>query len=187
MINKQLRGRGKSVTPEKTQIGKREPIYGVAFAIQLHATLIWAERSLTTSQHSPPTSSWTAICQDMYTDEFYKKTDTGFVGRSRTHFFSLFSLLFALFRWSSLSRFSAFLQHALSRGDRHLSKQARVSLLESTFTRTMAKPGDRLWEATKVRDCALFSSPFSQWQWYKTTNKWLVAVSNTGTYITSDL
>lgn len=110
-------GEGKINYPKKTQTGKREPTYGVAFAIQIS--------SLTTSQPSPPISGWTAICQDMYTGEFYKKRETGFVDRSRTHFFSLFSLLFALFRWSSLSRFSAFLQHALSRGDRHLSKQAK--------------------------------------------------------------
>ena len=179
-------GEGKINYPKETQTGKREPTYGVAFAIQISC--------LTTSEPSPPTSGWTAICQDMYTGEFYKKTETGFVDRSRTHFFSLFSLLFALFRWSSLSRFSAFLQHALSRGDRHLSKQAKVSLLECTFTRSVIKPGKRLWEAThslfkcftNVRDCALFWSPFSQWQWFKTNNMWLVAASNTGIYITSD-
>ena len=189
-----LRRRGKSITPKKFRLESENQ--HMASLSRSNSTPHWFELTALSPLHSPPLQQVAElhnvrICN---TGEFYKKTETGFVDRSRTHFFSLFSLVFALFRWSSLSRFSAFLQHALSRGDRHLSKQAKVSLLECTFTRSVIKPGKRLWEAThslfkcftNVRDCALFWSPFSQWQWFKTNNKWLVAASNTGIYITSD-
>ena len=193
-----LRRRGKSITPKKLRLESENQ--HMASLSRSNSTPHWFELTALSPLSSPPPPPPLLPIAELHnvricnTGEYYKKT-TGFVNRSRTHFFSLFSLLFALFRWSSLSRFSAFLQHAFSRGDRHLSKQAKVSLLESTSTRTMVKPGKRLWEATcslfkcftNVRDCALFSSPFSQWQWYKTTNQWLVATSNTGIYITSDL
>ena len=190
-----LRRRGKSITPKKLRLESDNQ--HMASLWRSNSTSHWYGLTALSPLHSPPLQQVAElynvrICNN---GEFYKKTETGIVDRGRTHLFSLFSLLFALFRWSSLSRFSAFLQHALSRGDRHLSKEAKVSLLESTFTRTMVKPGKRLWEAThslfkcftNVRDCAPFSSPFSQWQQYKTTNKWLVAASNTGIYIISDL
>ena len=126
-----LRRRGKSITPKKLRLESENQ--HMASLSRSNATPHWFELTALSPLHSPPLQQVAElhnvrICN---TGEFYKKTETGFVDRSRTHFFSLFSLLFALFRWSSLSRFSAFLQHALSRGDRHLSKQAKVLYLSA--------------------------------------------------------